>query len=359
MRAAEELGQEVGVVAACTALSVSRATLYRRRRPPRPPRPRPPSHRALSEAERGHVLEVLTSERFVDKAPAEVYATLLDEETYLCSISTMYRLLRAAKCVRERRNQLRHPNYRKPELLATRPNQLWSWDITKLRGPKPWSYYYLYVILDVQPVRVGWMVAERESALLAKRLLAETMAKQGIEPGELTVHADRGSSMRSKLVAQLLADLGVTKTHSRPYTSNDNPFSESQFKTMKYRPDFPARFGSLPDARSFGRRFFPWYNEEHRHHGLALLTPAVVHDGQAEEVLGQRQRALLAAYAAHPERFGKPPRVPALPREVWINPPSTSSSTAGGGEEGAGLDRAHPAHDEPPEVGVTEDSRLS
>ena len=307
------------------------------------------------------MLEVLNSERFVDKAPAEVYATLLDEETYLCSISTMYRLLRAAKCVRERRNQLRHPNYSKPELLATRPNQLWSWDITKLRGPKPWSYYYLYVILDVYSrYVVGWMVAERESALLAKRLLAETMAKQGIEPGELTVHADRGSSMRSKLVAQLLADLGVTKTHSRPHTSNDNPFSESQFKTMKYRPDFPARFGSLVDARSFGRSFFPWVQSR--------PSPPRARAAHACGRARRPGRRGARAAAARPGcgLCGEPRAIrqaasrcpPCRPRS-GSTPPTLLCSHRGVGRRGAGLDRAHPAHDEPPEVGVTEDSRLS
>lgn len=360
MKAAETLSSEVGVVAAVAALSVSRATLYRRRRPRLPPSPRAPSHRALSDKERKHIVDVLNSERFVDKAPAEVYATLLDEDTYLCSISTMYRLLRSTGQVRERRNQLRHPNYSKPELLATRPNQLWSWDITKLRGPRPWSYLYLYVILDVfSRYVVGWMIAEKESASLAKRLLAETCAKQGVEADSLTVHADRGPSMRSKLVAQLLADLGVTKTHSRPYTSNDNPYSESQFKTMKYRPGFPSRFGGLEDALAFGRPFFHWYNHEHRHHGIALLTPAQVHYGRANEVLEQRQQALDAAYDVHPERFGRRPRVPALAREVWINPPSPiTSSSAGGGPEGAGLERAIPAHDEPPVAGIIADSRV-
>jgi putative transposase len=235
----------------------------------------------------------------------------------------MYRILNEYGEVRERRNQLQHPVYTKPELLARGPNQLWSWDITKLKGPAKWTYYYLYVVLDVfSRYVVGWMVAQREAANLARKLIAESCAKQGIEPSQLTLHADRGPSMRSKSVAQLLTDLGVTKTHSRPYTANDNPYSESQFKTMKYRPDFPERFDSLADARSWAREFFGWYNHDHRHSGLGLMTPATVHHGQAETVRRQRQRVLLAAYAAHPERFVRGvPVPPELPNEVWINEP--------------------------------------
>ena len=324
MNAAEALAVDVGVMAACEALGVSRAGLYRRRRPSSPDqqRPRSPSHRALTQGERDKVLEVLNSERFRDKAPAEVYSTLLDEGTYLCSIRTMYRILEANGQVRERRNQLQRPDYSKPELLATGPNQLWSWDITKLKGPRKWSYYHLYVILDVYSrYVVGWMVAEKESAALAKRFIAETIGKQQLNPEQLTIHADRGTSMRSKLVAQLLADLGVTKTHSRPHTSNDNPFSESQFKTLKYRPGFPTRFGAQEDARTFCAGFFRWYNHDHRHHGIALLTPFQVHYGQADAALESRQKTLDAAFAAHPERFPRRPVVPSLPAEVWINPP--------------------------------------
>lgn len=326
MIAAEELGHHVGVVSACRALSVSRATLYRRRgpRPAETPLKRPQSHRALTMAEQGEVLDTLNSERFRDHAPAEVYATLLDEGTYLCSIRTMYRVLDANGQVSERRNQLQHPVYTKPELLATGPNQLWSWDITKLKGPQKWSYFHLYVILDVfSRYVVGWMIANHESAALAKRLIAETIGKQDVRAADLTIHADRGTSMRSKLVAQLLADLGVTKTHSRPHTSDDNPYSESQFKTMKYRPGFPASFGSNEDATAFGRSFFAWYNNEHRHHGIALLTPHQVHYGQAESVLAERQLRLDAAYAAHPERFASRPLVPRPRAEVWINPPTS------------------------------------
>jgi putative transposase len=238
----------------------------------------------------------------------------------------MYRILKERRQVRERRNQLRHPTYTKPELLATGPNQLWSWDLTKLRGPAKWTYYYLYTILDVfSRYVVGWLIAERESARLAEQLIGETCAKQGIEPDQLTVHADRGSSMISKTVALLLADLGVRKSHSRPHVSNDNPYSESQFKTMKYRPDYPDRFGSIQDARAWARPFFHWYNHEHHHSGLGLLTPATVHYGQAQVVIDRRQQVLQAAYVAHPERFVRgQPKPPALPTKVWINKPSPS-----------------------------------
>jgi putative transposase len=315
----------------CRALKIARATFYRRRVTPgldaraRAGRlaPERASHRALSASERQTVLDTLHRPRFADKAPHEVYATLLDEGVYLCSIRTMYRILDANKEVRERRDQLRHPLYAKPELLAVAPNQVWSWDITKLLGPAKWTYYYLYVILDIfSRYVVGWMVAARESQALASRLIAETLAKQQIAPGQLTLHADRGSSMKSKGVAMLLADLGVTKTHSRPHTSNDNPFSESQFKTLKYRPEFPKRFGSIQDARAFCRSFFPWYNTEHYHSNLGLLTPQAVHHCQGEAITEARAEVLSAAYHAHPERFVRRPPTPLkLPDAVWINPP--------------------------------------
>ncbi len=236
----------------------------------------------------------------------------------------MYRILRANDEVRERRNQLQHPAYVKPELLATGPNQLWSWDITKLRGPVTWTYYYLYVILDVYSrYVVGWLIAERESEELAHELIQETCLKQGISPGQLTIHADHGSAMIAKSVAQLLMDLGVVKSHSRPHVSDDNPYSEAQFKTMKYRPDYPERFGCLADARAWVQAFFTWYNHEHHHTGIGLLTPTIVHYGQTPQVLAQRQDTLARAYAAHPERFVKGPPVPApLPPAVWINPPA-------------------------------------
>ena len=326
MEAAKRLSQTVGVVEACRALAVARASFYRHlsrchlRVVCRSRRQHP---RGLYPEERQEVVEVLNSERFVDLAPREVYATLLDEGRYLCSVSTMYRILSERGQVRERRNQLRHPSYSKPELLATRPNEVWSWDITKLKGPAKWVYFSLYVILDIfSRYVVGWMVAHREAAVLARRLIKESCRKQGIVPGQLTVHADRGSSMKSKTVAQLLMDLGVNKTHSRPHVSNDNPYSESQFKTLKYRPGFPERFGSIEDARAFCREFFIWYNTEHRHSGIGLMTPEMVHYGSAAEVWEQRRQVLLAADTAHPERFvRKPPMPPALPTAVWINRP--------------------------------------
>jgi putative transposase len=262
-------------------------------------------------------------ERFQDRSPAAVFATLLDEGVYHCSLRTIHRILEEEGETRERRDQLTHPAYQKPELLATKPNQLWSWDITKLKGPAKWTYFYLYVILDVfSRYVVGWMVAPRETAELAKRLIADTCDKQNIQPGQLTIHADRGSSMTSKPVAFLLADLAVTKSHSRPYVSDDNPYSESHFRTLKYRPDFPDRFGCIEDTRAFCQRFFAWYNEEHRHSGIELLTPAMVHYGQAPAIIGQRQVVLDAAYQAHPERFVRAaPKLLAIPKEVWINKP--------------------------------------
>jgi putative transposase len=326
MEAARGLAQGVGVLPACAALAVSRSSFYRRAAKP-PLRlvcsSRPQHPRALGPEEREQVVGVVNSERFVDLAPREIYATLLDEGTYLCSVTTMYRLLRARGEVRERRDQLRHPVYSKPELLATKPNQLWSWDLTKLKGPAKWVYFSLYVILDVfSRYVVGWMVAHREAAVLAERLIKESCQRQGIVPGQLTIHADRGSSMKSKTVAQLLLDLRVVKTHSRPHVSNDNPYSESQFKTLKYRPEFPERFGCVEDARVFCRTFFTWYNTEHHHSGIGLMTPEVVHYGKAQHVWEERKHVLQAAASAHPERFvRKPPMPPALPTAVWINKP--------------------------------------
>jgi putative transposase len=329
MTAALELATSVGVGCAAEAFELPRATVYRARppRPAREPMPRPAPPRALKVEERQAVLEVLHSERFVDVAPKEVFATLLDERVYLCSWRTMYRVLAGAQEVRERRNQLRHPAYAKPELLATKPNEVWSWDITKLLGPVKWTYFYLYVILDIfSRYVVGWMVAEGESATLAQRLIEATCDKQAIEPGQLTIHADRGTAMTSKSVALLMADLGVTRTHSRPHVSDDNPYSEAQFKTIKYHPTFPERFGSIQAARAFCRVFFPWYNAEHRHDALALLTPEAVHYGRTEAILEQRRIVLEAAYAAHPERFvRKPPEPAAPPTAAWINPPPPST----------------------------------
>jgi putative transposase len=330
--AVNELASVVGTRAACAALAISRATHYRRDREPMlgPPAPRPTPPRALSDIEQATVLDFLNSERFIDASPAQTYATLLDEGLYFASERTMYRILAAADEVRERRNQRCHPIYARPELLAVGPNQLWSWDITKLRGPAKWTYYQLYVILDVFSRYVtGWMVATRESAALAERLIADSIAKQGIVANSLTVHADRGTSMKSKPVALMLADLGVVKSHSRPHVSNDNPFSEAAFKTLKYRPDFPDRFGSIEDARAFCQGFFAWYNNQHRHSGIALFTPADVHYGRSAEMLAARAGVLAGAYAAHPERFVKGLPTPAqVPATVWINPPSKEVALA-------------------------------
>jgi putative transposase len=285
--------------------------------------------RALSELERKELHQVLDSEEFVDEAPATVYAKLLDQGVYLASVSTMYRVLHAHDEVRERRRQATHPAAKKPELLATRPNQVYSWDITKLLGPAKWTYYYLYVVLDIYSRYVpGWLLAHAENASLAQVLLADTAAKQGILSGQLTVHADRGSPMTVKPVAFLLATLGVTKSHSRPHVSNDNPYSESQFRTMKYRSEFPDRFGSFQDTHAFCGRFFRWYNDEHRHSGIGFHTPADVHYGRAELVRAQRTEVLSAAYAEHPERFvRKLPEPPALPTIVWINQPKEDPAT--------------------------------
>ena len=326
----------LGVRVTCEALGVAPATYYRHQRPPSLPEAKP-SHRALPPEERQGVLDVLHEPRFVDLAPAEVFATLLDEGRYLCSERTMYRILAANQEVRERRDQLRHPSYAVPELMATGPNELWSWDITKLKGPAKWVYFYLYVILDVfSRFVVGWMVAHRESAALAERLIEASCRRQGIGQGQLTLHADRGSSMRSKTVALLLSDLGITKTHSRPYTSTDNPFSEAQFKTMKYRPEFPDRFGCIEHSRSFCGSFFGWYNQQHRHGSLGLLTPYDVHYGLAEQRLAERARVLRDAYAAHPERFPNGVPTPGLlPEAVWINKPKECGCAKESGIVGA------------------------
>jgi putative transposase len=289
--------------------------------------PHAASPRALRPSERQAVLGVLNSERFMDQSPAEVHATLLEEQTYLCSTRTMYRVLAAAGEVRERRDQARHPAYAKPELVATAPHQIWSWDITKLKGPVAYLYFSLYVILDLfSRYVVGWMVAAHESARLAERLIAATCHKQGLTPNQLTIHADRGAPMRSKVVAELFADLGIVASHSRPRVSNDNPFSEAQFRTFKYRPEFPDRFGSLQDARAICHDLFGWYNDAHHHSGLRYLTPADVHYGRATTILAVRHQTRLAAYAAHPERFVQgPPRVETLPTAVWINPPAKTA----------------------------------
>jgi putative transposase len=329
-QAVEELTPLVGTRPACRALGASHATISRRRRPPapRPRRPRPAPARALSGAERAAVLAELRSERFVDSSPAAVWATLLDEGRYLASQRTMYRLLAAGGEVRERRDQLAHPPYAAPELLAERPNQVWSWDITKLLGPATWTYFYLYAILDVfSRYCVGWSVQHREAGPIAQALIAQALDQQQVGRGKLTVHADRGSSMTSTPVAFLLADLGVRKTHSRPYTSTDNPYSEAQFTTLKYRPGFPARFDSIEHARAFCREFIRWYNHHHRHCGIGLMTPATVHYGRAERTHAERQRVLDLAYAATPERFVRhAPTPPPVPVAAWINKPDTGGA---------------------------------
>jgi putative transposase len=323
----------VPVTASCAALAVPRSSYYhaqQERATVTTVRRQARSPRALSEAERQQVRDILNSERFVDKAPRDVYATLLDEGTYLCSVRTMYRILDEHGEVRERRDQLRHPHYAKPQLLATAPNQVWSWDITKLRSPFQWTYYYLYVMLDIfSRYVVGWMIAERETAGLARQLLQASCRQHGIPKAQLTLHADRGSPMVAKSMAQLLVDLEVTRSHGRPHTPNDNPFSEAHFKTLKYRPDFPDAFGSIQDARGWARPFFHWYNQEHHHSSLALLTPADVHFGRSATILDQRHAVKLAAYARQPERFvnGPPPRA-VLPAAVWINPPPREDETS-------------------------------
>lgn len=319
----EQLGQQIGVRAACQSLNVARSSLYRARQPQTEAKPRPKPGHALSEAERRQVRAVLNSERFMDCAPRQVYATLLDEQHYLCHWRTMYRILAAAQEVRERRNQRRQPTYTKPELLATGPNQVWSWDITQLKGPGKWQPFYLYVILDIfSRYVVGWLIADQESGQVAQILIAESCAKHNIQPEQLTLHSDRGSPMKSEPVVQLLRDLGIDKSLSRPHVSDDNPFSEAQFKTLKYRPDYPGRFGTIDQARQWARLTFNWYNHDHYHSALGLLTPASVHFGQAEAIVAQRQQVLHAAYQAHPDRFVKgPPVVHRPPQAVWINPP--------------------------------------
>jgi len=305
------LSERVGVRAACAAVGVAQAGYCRRNRvSPLPARRAPVAHRdrsqprALSPKERQDILDVLHSERFVDLAPAEVWATLLDEGVYLGSQSTFYRLLRAASGTRERRRQATHPAAVKPELVAYRPNQVYSWDITKLHGPAKWTYYYLYVILDIYSrYAVGWMLATRESAVLAEKLIADTAAKQGISRGQLTLHADRGSSI--------------------------NPYSEAWFKTLKYRPDFPRQFDSIEVARAHCQRSFVWYNDVHRHGGLGLHTPSDVHHGHVGAARKQRAVIMSSAHAAHPERFvRKPPEPPKIPTNSWINPPDETEAIA-------------------------------
>lgn len=321
----------LGTRAACMAVGRARATHYRRRRPGRvtPCAPRPAPKNKLTDAEVDAVLAALRSERFVDCSPAQVYFTLLDEGSYLASESTFYRILRANNEVRERRRQATHPPKKKPELVAEAPNVCWSWDITKLRGPKRGEYYDCYVVLDIfSRYVVAWCVAP-ESGELAKELIADAVARHRIPPGQLTIHADRGSSMTSNPVVELYAFLGIKRSHSRPHVSNDNPYSEAGFKTMKYCPAFPGSFGSIEDARAFCSGFFAYYNHEHRHSGIGYHTPASVHFGTATEVRAQRAETLDAAYAENPARFRhRRPEPPKLPTVSWINEPNLEEESA-------------------------------
>jgi putative transposase len=324
-----EASGEHGIRDACRAFGVSPATFYRHRDPkPAAVKVRKKNHRRLSEEEERMVLDELTSKRFMDESVPEVYTSLLDDGLYLCSQRTMYRVLQRHAATRERRNQLRHPEYSKPELLAEGPNEVWSWDITKLKGPQKWTYHYLYVIMDIYSrYVVGWMVAPRESAMLAERLILQTCENQGIERDQLTIHADRGTSMRSKLVAQLLAALGVTKSHSRPYTSNDNPYSEAQFKTLKYHHTFPKSFGCIEDSQNYLRGFFDWYNRQHKHSGIGYVSPESLHTGQAHHIRDKRCKILHSAYEKHPERFVKGiPQPPRIPKAAWINKPQEDAA---------------------------------
>ena len=333
MNFADQLAADVGTKAACAALVVPRATVYRRRAARRsasmPPRTRRPSSRALTPEERREVVLELNADHYADLAVPQVYAQMLDQGRYLCSIRSMYRILQQQDAVRERRDQLRHPHYKKPELLATAPNQVWSWDITKLLGPQKWTYFHLYVLMDIfSRYVVGWMLATRESAELAQRLVRDACDREGIVDGQLTVHSDRGTAMTSKPLALLYADLGITRSLSRPHTSNDNPFSEAHFKTLKYRPDFPDRFGCIEDARLKSAALLDWYNNQHRHSSLGLLTPADVHHGRVAQRLAVRDQALTAAFAAHPHRFVHgAPIAPRPPEAAWINPPAGNAST--------------------------------
>ena len=334
MDAIEQLSQSMSVADACGGLGFPRSSYYRLRSSAPPLQRlttekrtvRRVSSRSLKQAEREAIRAVLNSERFMDCTPYVIYATLLDEGTYLCSVSTMYRILREHGEVRERRNQRKLPVYKKPELLATRPNELWSWDISWLRGPRPYSYYYIYVILDVfSRYVVGWTIAEVESAEIAQELIEWACRQQGIAKGELTLHSDNGTPMKSTAVAHLLEQLGVSKSHSRPYVSNDNPFSEAQFKTMKYQPGYPERFASLDEAWTWARPFFQWYNFAHLHSGIGFVSPATMHFGQAQSIFQQRQEVLADAFAKHPERFVRgQPHPPVVPTEAWINPPTPS-----------------------------------
>ena len=329
MQTITEVKDRLGVAPTCAAMGLARSSFYRLQRPKLVRAARRTSPRALSALERQTALAVLHESRFADLAPAQIYTRLLDEDRFLCSERTLYRILEENKEVRERRDQLRHPVYQKPELLATAPNQVWSWDISKLLGPAKWTYFYLYVLLDIYSRYVtGWLLATRENAALAKHLIEETCRRQGIAPDQLTVHSDRGPSMTSKPVALLLSDLGITKSLSRPYTSDDNPYSEAHFKTLKYTPGFPDRFGSIQDGRGYCQGLFDWYNTKHHHSGIGMMTPETVHYGCAPVVIAARQKTLDKAFAMHPERFVRqPPTHQEVPLQVWINPPKTKADS--------------------------------
>jgi putative transposase len=320
------------VTLACEIVGMPKPTYYRLRKPKPEPtvivRSSPP--RAFSDAEKKIVLDTMHEERFVERAPREVYAALLDEGRRICSVSSMYRILAANDEVRERRNFVRHPKYEKPQLLATGPNQVWSWDITMLKGPEKWTHYYLYVIIDIfSRYVVGWTVSPRQTAELASELIEETCLRQSIDKDQLIIHSDRGAPMISQKVVHLLAELGVTKSLSRPHVSDDNAYSEAHFKTLKYQPRFPEKFGSIEDAQDFLRWFFSWYNNEHYHSGIALMTPEVVHYGLAENCNRSRQRVLLRAYEERPDRFVRgQPRTLKLPTMAWINPPPPAVANA-------------------------------
>jgi len=321
-----DLSNKIGTKTACDCFGIPRSSYYYWKNPGAqtvPFQKRKLPNFAYSPVEKQEILNVMNSDIYMNQTPYEIYASKLDGGKYICSVRTMYRILGENDQVKERRNVRRSNNYQKPELLATAPNQVWSWDITKLKGPVKWTYFYLYVILDIfSRYVVGWTLAFRELSSLAKTLIEETCKRQNIQPGQLTVHADRGSSMKSKPVTFLLSDLGVTKSHSRPYVSNDNPFSESQFKTLKYRPEFPERFNSMTETKEFCRLFFDWYNKEHYHSGIGFLTPESVHYGFADEVLENRKIVLLEAFEKNPERFRfKQPKLKNLPKSVWINKP--------------------------------------
>ena len=326
------LAEVVGISCACEVLQLPRSTAYRWQEPPRAAMPAAnPSPRALSVAEKDVVRETLNTPRFQDQAPREVFAALLDEGVYLCHWRTMYRILAENKEICERRNQLRHPVYTKPELLATAPCQVWSWDITQLRGPAKWTCFYLYVILDIfSRFVVGWLLADCQSQGLAERLIVDTCAKHQIAKGQLVLHADNGGPMTAKTITQLLIDLEVAESHSRPHVSDDNPYSESQFKTLKYSPGYPDRFADEAAARAWAREFFTWYNHDHHHSALGLMTPAAVHSGTAAQLWEARQQVLQMAYHAHPERFVNGQPVPlALPKAAWINPPKDKAREDG------------------------------